>query len=119
MKNLIVRNRYKTLDSILRIFTSSFTLHPSSFRQKSPSNITLPWSQIMQFSEIKIAYSYNYLIRFRQFIWHICAMSCLEFSSYARKITNIPISSEPEIVYPNYAFNCLRHDFRTCPEILS
>jgi hypothetical protein len=73
----------------------------------------------MQFSEIKMAYSYNYLVQFRQFIWHICVISCLAFSSYARKVTNIPISSEPKIVYPNYTFDCLRYDFCTAPEILS
>ncbi len=72
----------------------------------------------MQFSEIKMAYYYNYIVQFCHVTWHKHAMFYVGFFSYAREITKIAMSCEPEILYTNYTFDCLRYDIRSVSRIL-
>jgi hypothetical protein len=63
----------------------------------------------IQFPEIKLADSGNYVLCFVHLIWHKCAMFSLAFLSYARKITNITISRESQLLYGNNFRNGLRY----------
>ncbi len=78
--------------------------------EPSMTNTSLIYLSNMQFWEVTMSYFGYFLVHFKHFIWQQSAINYLAFFSCASNITYIKIYCEPETVYANHTFNCLRHD---------